>query len=96
MSASSNLADSWLSVIPSPGLNLHLEKAEFQAAIKWWLSIDMFGGIRCPSCTIQSLDPSGHHALKFKYNGDVVYVTTNLGIDFLKPADRLVLVVKWR
>ena len=37
MSASSNLAASWLSVIPSPGYNLHLDKAEFQTAIKWWL-----------------------------------------------------------
>ena len=33
MSASSNLAASWLSVIPSPGLNLHLDKAEFQTAL---------------------------------------------------------------
>ena len=40
MSASSNLAASWLSVIPSPGLNLHLDTAEFQTALKWWLGID--------------------------------------------------------
>ena len=50
MSASSNLAASWLSVMPSHGLNLHLDKAEFQTALKWWLGIDMFGGSRCPSC----------------------------------------------
>ena len=72
MSASSCLAASWLSVIPSPGLNLHLDKAEFQATLKWWLGIDMFGGSRCPSCSTQSLDPLGHHALTCKYNGDVV------------------------
>ena len=72
MSASSNLAASWLSVIPSPGLNFHLDKAEFQTALKWWLCIDMFGGSRCPSCTTQSLDPFGHHARPCKYNGDVV------------------------
>ena len=72
MSASSCLAASWLSVIPSPGLNLHLDKAEFQTALKWWLGIDMFGGSRCPSCSTQSLDPLGHHALTCKYNGDVV------------------------
>ncbi|KAL5500424.1 hypothetical protein EMCRGX_G011983 [Ephydatia muelleri] len=34
LSASSNLAASWLSVIPSPGLNLHLDTAEFQTALK--------------------------------------------------------------
>ena len=72
MSASSNLAASWLSVIPSPGLNLHLDTAEFQTALKWWLGIDMFGGSRCPSCSTQSLDPLGHHALTCRYNGDVV------------------------
>ena len=71
MSASSNLAASWLSVIPSPGLNLHLDTAEFQT-LKWWLGIDMFGGSRCPSCSTQSLDPLGHHALTCRYNGDVV------------------------
>ena len=72
MSASSNLAASWLSVIPSPGLNLHLDTAEFQTALKWWLGIDMFGGSRCPSCSTQSLDSLGHHALTRRYNGDVV------------------------
>ena len=75
MSASLNLAASWLSVIPSPGLNLHLDKAEFKTALKWWLGIDMFGGSRCPSCPTQLLDPLGHHALTSvtsKYNGDVV------------------------
>ena len=46
MSASSNLATSCLSVIPSPGLNLHLDTAEFQTALKW-----------CPSCSTQSLVP---------------------------------------
>ena len=72
MSASSNLAASWLSVIPSPGLKLHLDTAEFETALKWWLSINMFGGSRCPSCSTQSLDPLGHHALTCRYNGNVV------------------------
>ena len=72
MSASSNLAASWLSVIPSPGLNLHLDTAEFQTTLKWWLGIDMFGDSRCPSRSTQSLDPLGHHALTCRYNGDVV------------------------
>ena len=97
MSASSNLAASWLSVIPSPGLNLHLDTAEFQTALKWWLGIDMFGGSRCPSCSTQSLDPLGHHALTCRYNGDVVSRDNQLiGIPFLNPTDRLVLVDKWR
>ena len=72
MPASSNLAASWLSVIPSPGLNLHLDTAEFQTALKWWLGIDMFGGSRCSSCSTQSLDPLGHRTLTCKNNGDVV------------------------
>ena len=93
MSASSNLAASWLSVIPPPGLNLHLDTAEFQTALKWWLGIDMFGGSRCPSCSTQSLDPLGHHALTCRYNGDVVSRYNQLKKN---PADRLVLVDKWR
>ena len=72
MSASSNLAASWLSVIPSPGLNLHLDTAEFQTAIKWWVGINMFGDSRCLSCSTQLLDPLGHHSLTCRYNGDVV------------------------
>ena len=72
MSASSNLAASWLSVIPSPGLNLHHDTAEFQTTLKWWLGIDMFGDSRCPSHSTQSLDPLGHHALTCRYNGAVV------------------------
>ena len=47
----------------------------------------MFGGSRCPSCSTQSLDPLGHHVLTCIYNGDD---TTNSGIPFLNPADRLV------
>eukprot|EP00731_Ephydatia_muelleri_P006382 Em0003g630a len=30
-------ASSWLSVVPSPGLGLHLESNEYQMAIRWWL-----------------------------------------------------------
>ena len=68
MSAPSNLAAFWLSVVPSPGLNLHFDKVEFQAAIKWWLGIDTFGGSRCPPCTTQSFDHLFHHALTCRYN----------------------------
>ena len=85
MSASSNLAASWLSVIPSPGLNLHLDTAEFQTALKWWLGIDMFGGSMCPSCSTQSLDPLGHHTLTCRYNGDVVSRHNQLRNTFFEP-----------
>ena len=34
LSVSSPHASAWLSVVPSPGLNLHLEPSEFQAAIQ--------------------------------------------------------------
>ena len=45
MSVSSNLAASWLSVVSSPGLKLHLDNDECQM---WWLGIDSFGGSSCP------------------------------------------------
>ena len=45
MSASSYLAASWLSVIPSQVLTSTLTRLNsFQIAIKWWLGNDMFGG----------------------------------------------------
>ncbi|KAL5475323.1 hypothetical protein EMCRGX_G027418 [Ephydatia muelleri] len=39
LSISSPHASAWLSVTPSPQLNLHLEPAEFQVALKWWLDV---------------------------------------------------------
>ena len=72
LSVASPHAASWLSVVPSPGLNLHLESAEFQTAIKWWLGIDLFSGEKCPCCLTLSLDPLGHRALTCRHNGDVV------------------------
>ena len=50
LSVSSRHAASWLTVIPSPGLNLHLEPNEFQVAIKWWLGMDVSFGSCCPYC----------------------------------------------
>ena len=43
-------ASSWLSVVPSPGLGLHLESNEFQMAIRWWLGLDTSGRSMCPFC----------------------------------------------
>eukprot|EP00731_Ephydatia_muelleri_P033521 Em0031g29a len=39
LSISSPHSSAWLSVTPSPRLNLHLDPSEFQVAIKWWLGL---------------------------------------------------------
>ena len=44
LSVSSPHAASWLSVILSPGLNLHMDPPEFQIALKWWLGVDLAQG----------------------------------------------------
>ena len=72
LSASSPHAASWVSVIPSEGLGLHLQPLEFQVAIKWWLGLDTSCGSICPLCPGKVLDPLGHHALTCKRGGDVV------------------------
>ena len=50
LSVSSPHISAWLSVTPSPRLNLHLELAEFQVALKWWLGIQVVQGQSCPHC----------------------------------------------
>eukprot|EP00731_Ephydatia_muelleri_P002290 Em0001g2290a len=65
-------ASAWLSVTPSPRLNLHLEPAEFQVALKWWLGIPVVQGQSCPHCPSCVLDDFGHHSLTCKHGGDVV------------------------
>ena len=72
LSVSSPHATSWVSVIPSEGLGLHLQPSEFQVAVKWWLGLDTSGGSICPLCPGKVLDPLGHHALTCKHGGDVV------------------------
>ena len=72
LSVSSPHAASWISVIPSKGLGLHLEPSEFQVAIKWWLGLDTSSGAMCALCPGSVLDPLGHHALTCKRGGDVV------------------------
>ena len=54
LSISSPHASSWLSVVPSKGLGLHLNPDQFQVAIKWWLGIDTSGGSLC-SFYVQTL-----------------------------------------
>ena len=70
LSVSSRHVTSWLSVIPSVGLNLHLSlHDEFQTALKWWLGIDTSLGSCCSHCPDHQLD---HHAMTCKGGGDVV------------------------
>ena len=40
LSVSAPHATSWLSVIPSTSLALHLDPIEFRVAVKWWLGLD--------------------------------------------------------
>ena len=63
LSVAAPYSSSWLSVVPSPGLGLHLESNEYQMAIKWWLGLDTSGRSMCPFCPDTALDPLGHHAV---------------------------------
>ena len=65
-------SSSWLSVVPSTSLGLHLESNEYQMAIKWWLGLDTSGRSTCPFCPDTALDPLGHHAVTCRHGGDVV------------------------
>ena len=91
LSVSSRHAASWLTVIPSPGLNLHLEPNEFQVAIKWWLGMDVSFGSCCPYCPNHRLDPLGHHALTCKHGGDVVLRHNSLYDVFVESCHRACL-----
>eukprot|EP00731_Ephydatia_muelleri_P017043 Em0010g141a len=73
LSISSPHASSWLSVVPSEGLGLHLNPDQFQVAIKWWLGLDTSGGSLCSLCPDTVLDPLGHHASTCKRGGDAVF-----------------------
>ena len=72
LSVSSPHASAWLSVMPTPQLNLHLEPPEFQVALKWWLGLDTSQNARCSLCPSHALDPLGHHALTCKSGGDLI------------------------
>ncbi|KAL5497570.1 hypothetical protein EMCRGX_G014066 [Ephydatia muelleri] len=72
LSVSSPHAASWLSVVPSENLGLHLDPPVFQVAIKWWLGLDTSKGSQCALCPGSTLDHLGHHAVTCKYGGDVV------------------------
>ena len=72
LSVSSPHAASWLSVVPSENLGLHMDPPVFQVAIKWWLGLDTSKGSQCALCPGSALDHLGHHAVTCKYGGDVV------------------------
>ena len=72
LSVSSPHASAWLSVMPTPQLNLHLEPPEFQVALKWWLGMDISQNARCSLCPSHALDPLGHHTLTCKSGGDLI------------------------
>ena len=56
-------AGSWLNVVPSPALGLHLRASEFVPAVKLRLGMDVFSSDGpCPACSSHS-DRLGDHAL---------------------------------
>ena len=72
LSVSARHAASWLSVIPSVGLGLHLDPDECRTAVKWWLGLETPYGSNCTLCPDSALDPLGHHAATCKRGGDAV------------------------
>ena len=72
LSVSSPHASAWLSVMPNPQQNLHLESPEFQVALKWWLGMDTSQNSSCSFCPSHAHDPMGHHALTCKGGGDSI------------------------
>ena len=68
LSVSSPHAGAWLSVIPSPGLNLQLDPLEFQTAIKWRLGMDVSHSTNCPYCPSHSLDIEVQVELGYGFN----------------------------
>ena len=72
LSESAPHSASWLPVIPSAALCLHLEPNEFLVALKWWLGHDLSRGSLCPLCPDTALDPLGHHAVTCRRGGDGV------------------------
>ncbi|KAL5505389.1 hypothetical protein EMCRGX_G006811 [Ephydatia muelleri] len=72
LSISAPHAGSWISATPSTGLDLHLDSAECQVALRWWLGLDTSGDSSCPLCPDTTLDPLGHHAATCRHGGDVV------------------------
>ena len=63
-------ASSWLSVVPSPSLGLHLRAAEFIPVLKYRLGIPVYTcDGPCPACSLPS-DKMGDHSLGCARTGD--------------------------
>ena len=58
-----------VSIILSPSLNLHLDSAECQMALRWWLGLNTAVGSCCPFCPDTVL---GHHAVSCRHGGFMV------------------------
>ena len=90
---SSPHASSWLSVVPSQGLHLHLDPPVHQAAMKWWLDMDTPHGSQCALCSGNAL------ALL-----DIMPSLGSMGVMlwqdttpfWLKPATGPILVCRWK
>ena len=72
LSASAAHASSWLSVVPSVELGLHLDPHEFCLGIRWWLGLDISRGLSSSLCPNTASDLLGHRAVTCKKGGDVV------------------------
>ena len=89
-------SSSWVSVVPSMGLGLHMESNEFQTAVRWWLGVGV-GRTVCPFCQDVALDSLGHHAVTCRHGRDVVIRHNHLCdvfVDFCQQAHLSVSVEK--
>ena len=97
LSASAPHASSWISVVPSVGLGLHLDPAEFQAAVKWWLGMNSSVGPVCPFGPNITLDPLGHHTVSCRHGNDVVIRHNHLRNIFTEFSNPLIsLTIEFR
>ena len=96
LSVSAPHASSWLSVLPSQGLGLHLDAPVHQVAIKWWLGMDASQGFQCALRPGNALDPLGHHATTCKHGGGVVVRHNTLRDVLAETGPGRVLASKWK
>eukprot|EP00731_Ephydatia_muelleri_P019856 Em0012g681a len=95
-SVSAPHASSWLSVLPSQGLGLHLDAPVHEVAIKWWLGMDTSQGSQyalCPGNALTLWDimpPLVSVAVMWWYD------TTPFVMFWLKHATGPILASKWK
>eukprot|EP00731_Ephydatia_muelleri_P016144 Em0009g568a len=96
LSVSASHASSWLSVLPSQGLGLHLDAPVHEVAIKWWLGMDTSQGSQCALCPGNALNlwdimpPLVSVAVMWWYD------TTPFVMFWLKHATGPILASKWK